>query len=114
MNTCSNCGVHTREIRCHACGAALRPGAPPRASFALLGLVLGGCTGMATALYGEVVSDRPMDSGETGGLDGDGDGYYAESSGGADCDDGDANVHPGATETPGDGVDSNCDGDDDT
>ena len=43
--------------------------------------------------------------------DNDGDGY-SEADG--DCDDSDASVHPGAQETPGDGVDSNCDGSDDT
>lgn len=31
-----------------------------------------------------------------------------------DCDDTDPAVHPGATETAGDGIDSNCNGEDDT
>jgi hypothetical protein len=43
--------------------------------------------------------------------DNDGDGY-SEAEG--DCDDTNADIHPAATETPGDGVDSNCDGHDDT
>ena len=43
--------------------------------------------------------------------DEDGDGYYAEED---DCDDNNAEIHPGAEETPGDGIDSNCNGDDDT
>ena len=43
-------------------------------------------------------------------VDADNDGWDEES----DCDDDDASIHPEAEETPGDGVDSNCDGDDDT
>lgn len=46
--------------------------------------------------------------------DADGDGYIDASMGGDDCDDMNADIHPGALEKPGDGVDSNCDGDDDT
>jgi MYXO-CTERM domain-containing protein len=42
--------------------------------------------------------------------DGDGDGYDAGSGATADCDDTDASVYPGATDTTADGVDSNCDG----
>ena len=34
--------------------------------------------------------------------------------GGGDCDDVDPDVNPDATETPGDGVDSNCNDEDDT
>lgn len=47
-------------------------------------------------------------------LDGDGDGYNRmESEGGDDCDDEDDTVHPGAEDRWYDGVDSNCEGDDD-
>ncbi len=45
------------------------------------------------------------------GTDADGDGFYDNA---LDCDDDDPDVHPDATETPADGIDSNCDGDDDT
>lgn len=41
--------------------------------------------------------------------DDDKDGYLT----GEDCDDGNPDIHPGARETPDDGVDSNCNGDDD-
>ncbi|HVT09808.1 MAG TPA: sulfatase, partial [Polyangia bacterium] len=44
-------------------------------------------------------------------LDGDGDGY-ARALGGGDCDDGDPDVHPGASDLPGDGIDADCDGQD--
>ncbi len=43
--------------------------------------------------------------------DNDQDGYSPRQ---GDCDDGDASINPGATETVNDGVDSNCDGEDDT
>ncbi|MBN1770718.1 MAG: hypothetical protein JXB32_05620, partial [Deltaproteobacteria bacterium] len=42
--------------------------------------------------------------------DTDDDGYDAAECGGDDCDDSDAEVNPGATELPGDGVDQDCDG----
>ena len=40
----------------------------------------------------------------------DGDGYCDRAHGGADCDDSDAAVHPGAQEREADGVDQNCNG----
>ena len=58
-------------------------------------------TGMAD-LYGVPTLDS---------WDNDGDGYTPDD---GDCDDNNADVNPGADETPGDGVDSNCDGEDDT
>ncbi len=42
--------------------------------------------------------------------DEDGDGYGEGCAPGPDCDDGDASVHPGALELPGDRVDQDCDG----
>jgi len=45
------------------------------------------------------------------GLDSDGDGYAPVLLGG-DCDDDDANVHPGARDVPNNGVDENCSGGD--
>ena len=48
---------------------------------------------------------------DTASWDNDGDGYTPED---GDCDDDNPEVNPGAEETPGDGVDSNCNGEDDT
>lgn len=45
-------------------------------------------------------------------IDGDGDGYPPGWIGGADCDDGDADIAPNAIEEIDDGVDQNCTGDD--
>jgi len=59
------------------------------------------------------VVEVTLDSAAFGGLeesdDADGDGYDSISAGGDDCDDTDASINTGATETC-DGVDNNCDG----
>ena len=85
-------------------GPALSP------AIALLGLALVACGGdtgtnddtAVQALYGV------PDSGLHDDIDQDG---FTPSDG--DCNDDDDTVHPGATETAGDGVDSDCDGEDD-
>ena len=47
---------------------------------------------------------------DAGTVDADGDGYGSSSTGGTDCADNDATIHPGAIEVCGDFVDSNCNG----
>jgi hypothetical protein len=64
-----------------------------------------GC-GRTVALYGAAETDKF----DTAAADADDDGWDVEE----DCDDLDATRHPEAEETAGDGVDSNCDGEDDT
>jgi hypothetical protein len=66
---------------------------------ALMGLSLG-ASGCSVAIYGAPIQRE----------DSDGDGSDESE----DCDDDDETVYPGAGETPGDEVDSNCDGQDDT
>jgi hypothetical protein len=116
LRICDSCGSHVVQAacRCPHCGHSKcsRPNISMMGAAVLLGLT--GCVGDA----------HPIDTGDgfhdTGGiqpmygvamLDADEDGYFA---GADDCDDADASVHPGAAETVGDGVDSNCDGADDT
>jgi hypothetical protein len=131
MLTCSSCEKHVlaSDAACPHCGAGVGKAGVLRttAAVALLGLALTGCNGGGAALYGVPDTDDTADSGDdtagdtcisdlygvpdTGDVDADGDGYTVAD---GDCDDTNADIHPGATETPGDGVDSNCDGNDDT
>ncbi len=67
-------------------------------------MILSACSG-----NGEDSAGGADDSGEVS-FDADADGYDDLASGGTDCDDEDATVHPGAEETWYDGVDADCDG----
>lgn len=111
MIPCPQCGnlVKARD-RCPGCSTSVFRS---KTSAALvLGLSLacaGGPMEPMNTIYGAPDSfdvpdaPPPLD-------DADQDGSNAE----ADCDDADAKRFPGNTETAGDGVDSNCNGDDDT
>ncbi len=70
----------------------------------------------ASSSFGSGDLGTPGDINDSCGIatDVDGDGYDSLKSGGTDCDDFDPGVNPGAKEVAGDGVDSNCDGADDT
>ena len=87
--------------RCPSCERVVRNPSNHSKVVALLGLSLLGMSA-CTAEYGAIISEPPVDN--------DGDGYEST----YDCDDDDADIHPDAEETAGDGVDSNCDGEDDT
>ena len=78
----------------------------------LLGLTvaLTGCIGGVQAAYGVPIQDTGGWGDTAPEADADGDG----SPDSEDCQPDNANVYPGATETVGDKVDSNCDGNDDT
>ncbi len=110
MKSCSSCGcmVKSSPCTCPHCGASLCSSKLPRAAAAvLMGLALAqaeGCFGQPK--YG--MPESLIDSEQA--VDGDQDGFDAT----LDCNDADAGINPDATETPGDGVDSNCDGQDDT
>ena len=116
MRACAACGCYCRpmETTCPHCSASL--GQPTRAAAALLlGLAVGlnGCP--TNAKYGvpdtETAAQAEYGVADTATLDRDDDGWTPAA---GDCDDENADIHPEATETPGDGVDSNCDGADDT
>jgi hypothetical protein len=98
LRPCSSCGAHKRAGACPHCGAD-GTGAVTRAMILGFVLAVGACDKQEDqALYGIAFVDDDQD------------GFSTED----DCNDADAAINPGADETPGDDVDSNCDGEDDT
>ena len=99
LKSCPRCAqlIH-EDARCCPFCCAKRSTVSGTAAMALMGLALS-ASACAQDLYGIAYTDE------------DGDGYSAEVD---DCDDSDASVNPGAIDTVDDGVDSNCDGDDNT
>jgi len=79
---------------------------------AALGLALGGCKGEECVCDDDtadddVSDDDVSDDDDATADDADGDGFTVEQ---GDCDDNDAAIHPAADEGCGDGMDSDCDG----
>jgi hypothetical protein len=114
LQACPSCDgfVPPTSTQCPNCHA-VRPRPQPllvRACQALAGgavaVTLMACYG-APAHYKLAQPEATHPScGEPGSADGDGDGFCAP----VDCDDGDGSRYPGAVETVGDELDSDCDG----
>ncbi|MCK6520002.1 putative metal-binding motif-containing protein [Myxococcota bacterium] len=112
MTSCAHCGTHVFESSCSCphCGTKLRDcGLRHTATAALMGLALVGCGDKEPSDSGFAPEYGVADTSYLADADGDG-----VTVGDGDCNDDDANVFPGATETAGDSIDSNCDGGDDT
>ena len=104
---CPECGQHhlQSDEACPHCHVVRKPQSTrvQTAVAVMMGLQLTGCGVVVQDLYGVPV----MDTGAY--VDEDGDGFPASE----DCDDQDETIFPGAEEVPGDGVDQNCNGEDD-
>ena len=111
LTTCTSCGQHFfhTEAACPHCKTPLPRfnSRIPSAVALMMGL---GMTGCGDKLQPETVALYGAEYVDTGAwTDEDGDGFYAE---GDDCDDEDDSIHPYAEEIADDGVDQNCNGED--
>ncbi len=109
LRPCPACGTPARIGGCPSCGATVLPSVTPSTAALLMGLAFTGACDIVEpqAKYG--ITTTPDDSASF--VDDDADGY-SEADG--DCDDADPNRHPNNLEQLDDGVDSNCDGEDNT
>mgnify|MGYP006445544813 CR=1 FL=1 len=110
IKVCNHCGeaYYLSENQCPHCSSIQHSSTPKSSTAAiLLGLSLTACdriTADPQPLYGVAFDTSDIF------IDEDGDGYGQDE----DCDDNDPEIHPDAEETPEDGMDSNCNNDDDT
>lgn len=110
LSLCPACGTPALGTGCPHCGGSSHSSTAAKSlGSAVLLLGLGACIAGGDRRP-ESVIEADYGVPDTGYLDADQDGHPSR----LDCDDDNDTIYPGAPETAGDGVDSNCDGEDDT
>ena len=105
LKICGACGRHHKGL----CPHCAQPSSVPSSAALLLSLVLSCSEDSDSGKDSASTTPVPL-YGVSYTVDADGDGFLSEDSGGDDCDDTDPDVHPGADDPAGDGVDADCDG----